>query len=76
MYLNLVGTFSILCLSSLCGFVAFAYYFYCDPKLSNRITKYENILPLLAIDLLKNLPGLNGLFIACVYAASLRYTKL
>lgn len=71
MYLNLIGTLAILAIAGLCGLVAYGFYYNCDPKSLGRISRYDQILPLLAIDLLKNFPGLNGLFIACIYAASL-----
>ena len=73
MYLNLFGTFAILCVSCFCGLIAYAYYYDCDPLLNGRIKKYDQILPLLVIDLLRNIPGLSGLFIASIYAACLRY---
>ncbi len=73
MYVNLFGTFAILTVCCFCGLIAFAYYYTCDPKLSGRIQKYDQILPILVIDLLRNLPGFSGLFIASIYAACLRY---
>jgi Na+/proline symporter len=71
MYLNLVGTFSILIVCCLCGLVAYAYYAGCDPFLIKQITKYDQILPYLVMDILKDFYGLPGLFIACVYSAAL-----
>lgn len=72
MYINLLGTFLILCVCCFCGLIAFAFYYDCDPYLSKRIKKYDQILPLLVIDLLGQISGLSGLFIACIYAACLR----
>ena len=45
MYLNLIGTFSILCICCLSGFVAFAFFYGCDPFLDNKkISKYDQVL--------------------------------
>lgn len=73
MYLNLIGTLAILILAGICGLVAFSFYFDCDPKSTNRISRYDQILLLFAIDLFKDIPGMSGVFIACIYAASLRF---
>lgn len=43
MFINFFGTFSILLLSCLSGFIAFAYYFNCDPKLDGKISKYDQV---------------------------------
>lgn len=71
MYLNLLATFSILITCCLCGFVAYAFYFGCDPLAAGKITRHDQILPYLVMDLLGNYYGLPGLFIACVYSGAL-----
>ena len=71
MYINLIGTLLILSVCCLCGFVAFAFYYGCDPQMIGKISKYDQILPYLVLDLLKDFYGLPGLFIACVYSAAL-----
>ena len=43
MYLNLIGTFLILSVCCLCGFVAFAFYFGCDPKIEGKINDYSQV---------------------------------
>jgi hypothetical protein len=43
MYINFFGTSSILILSCASGFIAFAYYFDCDPKLNGKINKYDQV---------------------------------
>ena len=45
MYLNLLGTFSILIVCCFCGFVAYAFYFDCDPLLAGKIKKYDQEKP-------------------------------
>lgn len=71
MYLNLIGTLAILIVCCLCGLVAYAYYATCDPYQIKEIAKYDQILPYLVMDVLKDFYGLPGLFIACVYSAAL-----
>jgi Na+/proline symporter len=71
MLVNLLGTFSILVICCLCGFVAYAYYFGCDPLLTGKISKYDQILPYFVVDLFQNFYGLPGIFIACIYSAAL-----
>lgn len=71
MMINLLGTFSILVICCLCGFVAYANYFGCDPLLNKQISNYDQLLPFFVVDLLKNFYGLPGIFIACIYSAAL-----
>ena len=71
MLVNLLGNFAILVLCCLCGFVAYAYYYGCDTLLSQKILKYDQILPYFVVDLFKNYHGLPGIFIACIYSAAL-----
>ncbi|RNA40535.1 sodium-coupled monocarboxylate transporter 1-like [Brachionus plicatilis] len=71
LYINLVGTFLILTITCISGLIAYAIYFECDLLTSGKIKKGEQILPYLVIDLLGKLPGAPGLFVACIYSASL-----
>lgn len=71
MFINLIGTFLILTITCICGLIAYAVYYDCDLLVSKKINKGEQILPYLVIDLLGNLPGIPGLFVACIYSASL-----
>lgn len=43
MFINLLGTFAILSVCCLCGFVAFAFFFGCDPKLDGKISNYNQV---------------------------------
>jgi hypothetical protein len=43
MYINLIGTFLILVACCLCGFVAYAYYYACDPLANGKITKHDQV---------------------------------
>jgi Na+/proline symporter len=65
------GAFLLLTLTCLSGLVAFAVYYDCDLLYTNKVQNGEQILPYLVLNLFKDLPGLSGLFIACVYSAAL-----
>lgn len=71
MIINLIGTFFILTILCLAGLIAYAVYYECD-VLQTTVSKGEQILPYMVMDLLSSLPGVPGLFIACVYSAALR----
>ncbi|GAB6024080.1 hypothetical protein CHUAL_008794 [Chamberlinius hualienensis] len=53
------------------GLIIFAYYHKCDPLLNDDIKKYDQLLPLFAIDILSFLNGLTGVFIAGLLCASI-----
>ncbi|CAD5114581.1 DgyrCDS3680 [Dimorphilus gyrociliatus] len=59
--------------ASLCGFCAFAYYASrgCDPLKSHQISNPNQILPLFIMEIMSS-SGIPGLFIACLFSASLR----
>ena len=59
-------------LLALMGLVMYAYYHDCDPLLNGRISQSDQMLPLLTMDVLGFLPGVPGLFIACIFSASMR----
>jgi len=60
-----------LCL--LAGIVIFATYADCDPKMLGHIRVIDQIVPHFVKDQLGFLPGMMGLFTACVFSASLRF---
>ena len=74
MYINLIGCYLILTLCCVTGIIAFAIYHKCDLLTSKKVAKGEQILPYLVMDLLGSYYGLPGLFVACVYSASLRFS--
>ncbi|XP_059152289.1 sodium-dependent multivitamin transporter-like [Physella acuta] len=69
--LNIPLSEFFLALMCLCGLVMFAYYHGRDPLLTGRVKKRDQLLPLFVMDLLGDLPGMPGLFIACVFSAAL-----
>jgi Na+/pantothenate symporter len=54
----------------MCGLVAYAVYESCDPYAARRISKRDQIIPYFVMDKM-NIPGIPGIFLACVLSASL-----
>nr|XP_045596122.1 sodium-dependent multivitamin transporter-like [Procambarus clarkii] len=73
MAIFLVIPFFILTISltMLVGLVIFATYEGCDPLAAGLITKNDQILPFFVMDRLTTTPGLPGLFVACIFSATL-----
>ncbi|GMR62983.1 hypothetical protein PMAYCL1PPCAC_33178, partial [Pristionchus mayeri] len=64
--------FIILCtLVSSVGLVALAYYYNCDPMETHEIKDKDHIVILFARDILSPTPGLFGLYVSCIMAATL-----
>ncbi|XP_047469107.1 sodium-dependent multivitamin transporter-like [Penaeus chinensis] len=60
-------------LTMLAGLGMFATYEGCDPLAAGLITKKVQILPFYVMDRLSSIPGLPGLFVACIFSGSLRW---
>ncbi|KAK2185126.1 hypothetical protein NP493_246g03057 [Ridgeia piscesae] len=69
MYLGMTTLFAIT------GLVLFATYHKCDPFLAGRITKRDQMMPLLVVETLGHLPGFSGLFMACLCSAAISSTS-
>ena len=64
----------LLLMISLCfynGLLIYATYYDCDPLTTKLAKAKDQMLPLLVMDILKDLPGLPGIFIAGVFSAAL-----
>lgn len=59
-------------LSWIVGMVIYATYYDCDPLTSGYIKKYDEILPFFVEDRFNYLPGILGLFMACLFNSALR----
>lgn len=53
------------------GYLLYATYYDCDPLMTNLAKAKDQLIPLLVMNILKDLPGLPGLFIAGVFSAAL-----
>ncbi|XP_033752712.1 sodium-coupled monocarboxylate transporter 1-like [Pecten maximus] len=68
---NLPGMFVIITLCSLVGVVLYANYATCDPLKNNDIENVNQLLPYFVMEIFTDLPGLPGLFVACIFSGAL-----
>ncbi|ROT80073.1 sodium-dependent multivitamin transporter [Penaeus vannamei] len=61
----------LISLTMVAGIVMFATYEGCDPLAAGLITKKDQILPFYVMDRLSSIPGLPGLFVACIFSGAL-----
>ncbi|XP_043397884.1 sodium-dependent multivitamin transporter isoform X2 [Chelonia mydas] len=61
----------VLCLSCLTGLVMFAYYQEHPPTAAQSQASSDQLVLYFVMDVLKDLPGLPGLFVACLFSGSL-----
>ncbi|KAI3366885.1 hypothetical protein L3Q82_009527 [Scortum barcoo] len=71
LYINLVGLWSILLCSVFAGLCLFSVYKHCDPWTAGLVSAPDQLMPYLVMDILKDYPGLPGLFVAAAYSGSL-----
>ncbi|KAH3791210.1 sodium-coupled monocarboxylate transporter 1-like [Dreissena polymorpha] len=71
LYLSLPLTLILSSLVCVVGIVIYATYHSCDPYLLGHVHARDQLLPFLVMDKLTFLPGLSGLFVACIFSASL-----
>ncbi|XP_051857698.1 sodium-coupled monocarboxylate transporter 1-like [Antechinus flavipes] len=70
-YLNLIGCWGILGTVTLCGLILYSRYRDCDPWTAKKVLAPDQLIPYLVLDILRDFPGLPGLFVACIYSATL-----
>ncbi|XP_014606130.1 PREDICTED: sodium-coupled monocarboxylate transporter 2-like [Polistes canadensis] len=66
-----IGLVLVKIVSVFTGLIIYAKYFNCDPLLSKRIQRADQILPYYVMDVAGNVPGLPGLFLAGLVSAAL-----
>ncbi|XP_052021650.1 sodium-coupled monocarboxylate transporter 1 [Apodemus sylvaticus] len=71
LYVNLVGLWVILTCSVFCGLALYSRYRDCDPWTSKKVSEVDQLMPYLVLDILRNYPGVPGLFVACAYSGTL-----
>ncbi|KAM7366964.1 hypothetical protein PAMP_014895 [Pampus punctatissimus] len=71
LYINLIGLCSILLSSVFAGMCLYSVYKNCDPWTAGRISASDQLMPYLVMDILRDYPGLPGLFVAAAYSGSL-----
>ncbi|XP_013398155.1 sodium-coupled monocarboxylate transporter 1 [Lingula anatina] len=70
-WVNAPGLASIIILSAMSGILIFAHYFDCDPMNNGDINELDQLLPLFVMDKFAKIPGLPGLFTACLFSGAL-----
>ncbi|XP_019108807.2 sodium-coupled monocarboxylate transporter 1 [Larimichthys crocea] len=71
LYINLLGLLSILLCSVFAGMCLFSVYKNCDPWTAGLVSAPDQLMPYLVMDILKDYPGVPGLFVAAAYSGSL-----
>ncbi|KAM8972005.1 sodium-coupled monocarboxylate transporter 1-like [Pelodytes ibericus] len=71
LFVNLIGLWAILACAVLSGLAMYSIYKDCDPWTANFVSAPDQLMPYLALDILRNYPGLPGLFVACAYSGTL-----
>ncbi|NWU21535.1 SC5A8 protein, partial [Dyaphorophyia castanea] len=71
LYLNLVGLWAILVCATLCGLALYSIYKDCDPWTANQVSALDQLMPYLVLDILRDFPGVPGLFVASAYSGTL-----
>ncbi|KPM05428.1 sodium-coupled monocarboxylate transporter 1-like protein 1 [Sarcoptes scabiei] len=71
LYVNFLGVAFLISCACLCGIALFGVYHECDPLKSGLIAKTDQLMPYFVMDHLKHIPGMAGLFVSCVFSASL-----
>ncbi|XP_057665819.1 sodium-coupled monocarboxylate transporter 1-like [Diorhabda carinulata] len=65
------GLTAIVLLCSYCGMLIYATYYKCDPLTTKLAREKDQLLPLLVMEILGDIPGLPGLFVAGIFSAAL-----
>ncbi|KAJ8920690.1 hypothetical protein NQ315_004829 [Exocentrus adspersus] len=65
------GVVLIICLCSYCGMLIYATFYKCDPLTTMLAREKDQLLPLLVMEILGDIPGLPGVFVAGIFSAAL-----
>ncbi|KAJ7329957.1 hypothetical protein JRQ81_016131 [Phrynocephalus forsythii] len=71
LYINLVGLWAILVCAVFCGLAMYSIYKDCDPWTAACVEAPDQLMPYLVLDILKDFPGVPGLFVASAYSGTL-----
>ncbi|NXN39889.1 SC5A8 protein, partial [Rhinoptilus africanus] len=71
LYINLVGLWAILACAALCGLALYSIYRDCDPWSARQVSALDQLMPYLVLDILRDFPGVPGLFVASAYSGTL-----
>ncbi|CAG4979600.1 unnamed protein product [Parnassius apollo] len=70
-FLFCIGISVLYCLCIYCGLLIYARFHDCDPLQTKLAKAKDQLLPLLVMDVLGNIPGLPGIFVAGIFSAAL-----
>lgn len=71
LFINAVGSAFILISTFFIGILIYAYYANCDPYSAKYISAIDQIFPYFVMEVLSSIPGLPGIFLACIFSGSL-----
>lgn len=71
MIIFLFGVVVIMSFNCGTGIIMYSYYHSCDPVKSGIVTKYDKLMPRFVQDVAGHITGMPGIFISCVFSASL-----
>ncbi|KAE8615071.1 hypothetical protein XENTR_v10008401 [Xenopus tropicalis] len=71
LYINLLGLWAILACAVLSGLAMYSIYKDCDPWTAQFVSAPDQLMPYLSLDILRDYPGLPGLFVSCAYSGTL-----
>jgi sodium-dependent multivitamin transporter 6 len=71
LFINAVCAVFIILSCGLIGIIIYAYYADCDPFTAKYISTIDQIFPYFVMEVLSNIPGLPGVFLACTFSGSL-----
>ncbi|XP_070393598.1 sodium-coupled monocarboxylate transporter 2-like [Dermacentor albipictus] len=71
LYINIPGVMINISLSCLAGLVIYAHYADCDPLKAGKISNPDQLVPYFVMKTISGVPGLPGLFVACVFSSAL-----
>ncbi|XP_032579041.1 sodium-coupled monocarboxylate transporter 2 isoform X1 [Drosophila sechellia] len=66
-----VGFLLIMSFTCFIGIIMFAYYYGCDPIQAGLVSKPDKLMPFFIQDIMGHMMGMPGVFISCVFSASL-----
>ncbi|KAI1290201.1 Sodium-coupled monocarboxylate transporter 2 [Halotydeus destructor] len=71
LYGNIPGVLAIGLMAIWCGIILFAKYGHCDPVLLGIVKRTDQLMPYYVMETMSHIPGLPGLFVACVFSGAL-----
>uniref|UniRef100_A0A8C7SYY8 Solute carrier family 5 member 8 n=1 Tax=Oncorhynchus mykiss TaxID=8022 RepID=A0A8C7SYY8_ONCMY len=71
LYINLLGLWIIMLCSVFAGLCLYSVYKHCDPWTAGTVSAADQLMPYMVMDILRDYPGLPGLFVAAAYSGTL-----